>query len=187
MHIKTNSTQHLIEKSDLEKLSTYFKDALNNPIILRWSVYFNLAIYFLFRGQEVHHQLKLDLFTFHTDENGEYAMIRHENQPKTHQTALENVEMNVDKRMYATGTDTCPVKMFKLLIEKNDESATCLFNKYTSDAVSLPNSTSKWFINAPLQKTSAGQLGYHIYIYTGHCLRATVIQHLMMKDTRPDT
>lgn len=122
------------------------------PIILRWSVYFNLAIYFLFRGQKVHHQLKLDLFTFHTDENGEYAMIRHENQPKTHQTALENVEMNVDKRMYATGTDTCPVKMFKLLIEKNDESATCLFNKYTSDAVSLPNSTSKWFINAPLQK-----------------------------------
>lgn len=60
--------------------------------------------------------------------------------------------MNVDKRMYSAWTDTCPVKMLKLLIEKTDESATSLFNKYTNDAVSLPDSTSKRFVNAPLQK-----------------------------------
>lgn len=66
-------------------------------------------------------------------------MISHEVQQINHQGGLEHVEMNIDKRMYATGTDTCPVKMLKLLIEKTDESATSIFNKYTNDAVSLPN------------------------------------------------
>lgn len=93
--------------------------------------------------------------------------------------------MNVDKRMFATGTDTCPVKMLKFLIEKTDESATSLFNKYTNDALSLPNSTSKWFINAPLQKRTFSNFMKDIskadglsQIFTGHCLRATAIQHL---------
>lgn len=57
---KATQHKHLIDKSDLEKLSTYFKDALSNPIILRCSVYFNLAIHFLSWGQEFHHQLKLN-------------------------------------------------------------------------------------------------------------------------------
>lgn len=68
---KPTQHKHLIEKSDLEKLSTYFKDALNNPI---YCVGVFIHNDFLSRGQEFHHQL-MNSFTFHTDENGEYVMI----------------------------------------------------------------------------------------------------------------
>lgn len=81
-----------------------FEDALNNPIKLRLSVYFNLAIHFLSRNQEFNHQLKLNSFTFRTVEKGEYAMISYEIHTKNNQGGLKNVEMIVVKRMYSTGT-----------------------------------------------------------------------------------
>lgn len=59
---------------------------------MSWSVYFNLAIIFHSWCQQFYHQLKLDSFTFHIDENGKYAMIRHKIQQKTHQGGLEIVE-----------------------------------------------------------------------------------------------
>ena len=127
----------------MEKISTYFKDAPLSPIILRQCVYFQLSIHFVSRGQEFHHQLKLDSFQFHSDDTGEYVTLKHETQQKNHQGGLGNVEMNADKRMYATGADTCPVKMLKLLISKTDGSASSLFNQYMKEAVSLPKSSSK--------------------------------------------
>ncbi|XP_062585459.1 uncharacterized protein LOC134247142 [Saccostrea cucullata] len=116
----SKSTQHkdLIEKCDMEKNSTYFKDAQLNPIILRQCVYFNIAIHFISRGQEFHHQLKLDSFSFQSDDTGAYVTLSHEIQQKNHQGGLGNVEMNTDKRMYATDTESCPVGMLQLLIEK---------------------------------------------------------------------
>lgn len=74
---KPTQHKHQIEKlENLEKLSTFFKDALNNQIILRWSVYFNLETHFLSRGQKIYHQLKLNSFAFHIDENDQYAICK---------------------------------------------------------------------------------------------------------------
>jgi hypothetical protein len=49
---------------------------------------------------------------FNKDENGiEYVSIAHETHQKNHQGGLyEDTEETEDKRMYATGTSTCPVK-----------------------------------------------------------------------------
>jgi hypothetical protein len=184
-HGTLKSTQHveLMDKSDLEKISTYFKDATVNPIILRQCVYFQLSLHFMSRGQEFHHQLKLDSIQFHTDNTGEYVTLKHEMQP--HDPPGGIAERNADKRMYATGAAGCPVKMLKLLIRKTDDSASSLFNRYTKEAVSLPKSSSEWYLDAPLSKrtfsnfmkdiSKAAGLSRH---YTGHCLRTTAIQHL---------
>lgn len=77
---KPTQHKHQIEKlENLEKLSTFFKDALNNQIILRWSVYFNLETHFLSWGQKFYHQLKLNSFAFHIDENDQYAICNMQN------------------------------------------------------------------------------------------------------------
>lgn len=73
---------------------------------------------------EFHHQLKLDSFEFNEDETGEFVVLKHETQQKTHQggitLAARAVEGHTEKRMYASPHSTCcPVKLLKLLIEKN--------------------------------------------------------------------
>ncbi|XP_061191035.1 uncharacterized protein LOC133199206 [Saccostrea echinata] len=175
------STQHkeIIEKSDLEKISAYFKHALLNPIILRQCVYFHLTVHFICRAHEFRKDLKIDSFTFHIDDNGEY--VNHEIRLK----GVRNAEITMDKRMYATHEDTCPVKMLKLLIDKTDDCASALFNNYRKDAMFLPRSTSKWYKDAPLTQRTITDFMKDISkaadlsrIYTGQCLRATAIQHL---------
>ena len=48
----------IIEEEDFSKISDYMSSAAANPIILRQSVWLNLAIHFVSRGLEFHHQLK---------------------------------------------------------------------------------------------------------------------------------
>ncbi|XP_061190313.1 uncharacterized protein LOC133198205 [Saccostrea echinata] len=177
----TVSTQHkeIIEKYDLEKISIYFKHALLNPVILRQCVYFHLAIHFICKASQFHKELKLDSFTFHADDTGEY--VNHE----IRQKGVRNAEVTIERRMYATHKDTCPVKMLKLLIDKTDNCASALFNNYRKDAVCLPRSTSKWYKDAPLTRRTITDFMKDISkgadlsrIYSGQCLRATAIQHL---------
>lgn len=128
---KPTQHKHQIEKlENLEKLSTFFKDALNNQIILRWSVYFNLETHFLSWGQKFYHQLKLNSFAFHIDENDQYAICK--------------------IYMIWYGYRYMPSENVKITNSEN-WWIRHLFNKYTNDAMSLPKSTSIWFINAPLQ------------------------------------
>ena len=71
----------IIEEEDLSKLFNYMSSASANPIILRRGVWLNLAIHFVSRGLEFHHQLKRNSFDFKFDENSkEYVTINHETQ-----------------------------------------------------------------------------------------------------------
>jgi hypothetical protein len=75
-----------------------------------------LAIHFVTRGIEVHHQLTPNSLKFENDEYGmEYITLNHETlQKTTHQGGIdENLKETSDKRMHATGTNTCPVKYVK--------------------------------------------------------------------------
>ena len=79
----------------------------------------NLAIHFVSRVLEFHHQLKINSFEFQFDELGkEYATTNHETQQKKIQGGLSKDEAPVDRRMYATGDENCPVQALKLLISK---------------------------------------------------------------------
>ena len=69
-------TKHkdVIPVSDLSKISTYLYEE-NNPIALRFRVWFILSMQFVSRGL----QLKINYFVLKTDENGnEYVALAHE-------------------------------------------------------------------------------------------------------------
>ena len=184
------TTQHRqpITKSDMEKIHTYFKNAPNNPVILRQCVYFHIALHFFTRGQEFYHQLRLDSFTFHTDESGEYAVLNEETPLEGNQGNARNT-LNCGRRMYATGGDTCPLKMLKLLIEKTEETAQFLFNKYRTENLCNLIPTLKWFHDAPLSKSTfatfikdIGKGAKLSRVYTGNCLRLTALENLSEAD-----
>ncbi|XP_033739255.1 uncharacterized protein LOC117326606 [Pecten maximus] len=137
---QSKPTQHktIIEGADLIKISTYLEGAVVSPIILRECVWHHLSLNFITRGMEFHHQLNTDSFEFHTDDSGEYVTIKHETKQKNLQGGLSSSECSSGKRMYATGTNDCPIRMLKLLLEKTDKSATSLFNQYNRDALGNP-------------------------------------------------
>jgi hypothetical protein len=152
---------------------------------LRLAVWYNIAIHFISRGLEFHHQLKLDSFEFNVDEEGSrYVCLTHETKQKNYQGGLQNTEALHDKRMYATDSKACPVKMLEFLISKTDPNASHLFNKCNKDALA-GNSLgfSIWYTAHPLQQRTFGNFLPDICKsagcskrYTAHCLRATAIQ-----------
>jgi len=58
--------KNVIELGDLLKISTYLHSEIN-PVVLRFRVWYNLAIHFSSRGLEFHQQLSLNSFHFNTD------------------------------------------------------------------------------------------------------------------------
>ncbi|XP_021359223.1 uncharacterized protein LOC110454170 [Mizuhopecten yessoensis] len=176
--------KEIIDQDDLEKMSSYFDAAPYSPVILRQYVWYVLAVHFLSRGMEFHHQLKPDSFVFESDSSGEYATLSHETQQKNIQGGLSHSGEN-GKRMYASGNSKCPVKMLKRLIEKTDPTATSLFNQFDKSAVMKPIESAIWYTNKSLSKRTFAKFMSNICVaakidkkYTPHCLRATAIQFL---------
>ncbi|XP_061191033.1 uncharacterized protein LOC133199203 [Saccostrea echinata] len=181
--IHSTIRKEIIPKSDLQKISKYLETAYSSPINLRLSLWYILAVQFVRRGVEFHHQLNIDSFDFKTDEDGrEYACLYHEtklkNNPEVH---ARNERLMSDTRMYATKSAICPVKMLKFFLSKTDGDATKLFNKYERDAVNCPKGNKIWYNSKPLYKGSfrkflpdiCEQVGCKRY--TAYCLRATTI------------
>ncbi|XP_062621664.1 uncharacterized protein LOC134283231 [Saccostrea cucullata] len=171
--------REIIEKSDLEKMASYFKHALLNPIILRQCVYFHLTVHFICRAHDFRRDMKIDSFTFISDDSGEY--VNHEIRLK----GVKNAEITIDKRMYTTDEVACPVKMLKLLIAKTDNGASALFNNHRKDSMCLPRSMNKWYRAAPLTQGTMSRFMKDISRgaglsrdYSGQSLRDTAIQHL---------
>lgn len=177
--------KQIIEQSDLMKISNYLSNAPSSPVILRQCVWYQLAVNFITRGNEFHHQLKTDSFVFHNDDYGEYVSIKHETQQKNFQGGLTSTHNISDKRMYATGGTICPVKMLRLLINKTHKNAESLFNQYNKETLCNPRDNEIWYTPKPLAKRSYLHFLSDICkasrvetMYTPHCLRATAIQHL---------
>nr|XP_022306586.1 uncharacterized protein LOC111112973 [Crassostrea virginica] len=179
-------TKHkaIIDEADLRKIYSYLQGAKTSPIILRQAVWYFLAVHFVSRGMEFHHQLQRNSFEFHEDESGKYATLKHDTLQKTFQGGLtSNDDQSTEKRMYATNDPSCcPVELLTLLIEKTDKNASFLFNQYFRDSAI---DADKWFAAKPLSKrTFASFLGEICTAagvqkkYTPHCLRATAITYL---------
>ncbi|XP_033726736.1 uncharacterized protein LOC117316304 [Pecten maximus] len=182
---QSRATKHkdIIELADLTKISSYFERVEFSPFILRRCVWFNIAIHFVTRGLECHHQLSTNSFEFKSDESGiEYVVMSHETRQKNFQGGLTNTEASYDKRMYANNKSNCPVKMLRLLLEKTDPNSTALFNQCVKEAIFKPEENKYWYNSKALGKSS-----FSCYMpdiskyanctkrYTAHCLRATAI------------
>ncbi|XP_069131278.1 uncharacterized protein [Argopecten irradians] len=187
--LKPTNHKEIIDKMHMERISTYLSNCSTNPIILRQNVWFNLSIHFVTRGMEFHHQLSTNSFTFHKNEplDSEYVTINHSTQQKNYQGGIHSDEAPQDKRMYSTGTASCPVKMLKLLISKSDtvDGPCALFTQYKRNAVESPSTHEFWYTRKPLSKRTFSNFLADICKsagvdkkYTPHCLRATAIQFL---------
>ncbi|KAL3874896.1 hypothetical protein ACJMK2_037850 [Sinanodonta woodiana] len=108
-------TQHyqLISLDELGKINAYLQKS--DPVALRFKIWYLLAIHFVTRGIEFHHQLTTTSLKFEYDKSGmEYITLNHETLQNNHQGGVDaKLEETSDKRMYATGTNTCPVKSVK--------------------------------------------------------------------------
>ncbi len=92
------------------------------------------------RGIEFHQQLTQKSFRFNKDENNvEYVTLIHETKQKNAQGGLASDDAPSDKRMYATGLDSCPVQALRLLIETSDPNSEALFNHCNKDALISPD------------------------------------------------
>lgn len=177
-------TKHkeVIPVSDLNKINTYLFSA-HNPVILRYRVWYHIAIHFVTRGLEFHQQLNLKSFVFKKDENDrEYASLSHETKQKNWQGGLDTREASSDKRMYANISEKCPVKDLKLLIEKTDPTAESLFNHCSKDASISPDERI-WYTTKSVKQyqfsrfmSDVSRNSGCLKLYTAHCLRATAIQ-----------
>ena len=175
-------TQHkeVISAADLSKIDGYLVTN-QNPVILRHKVWYDLSVHFVAKGLEFHQQLNLKSFEFLKDENDvEYVILSHETKQKNHHGGLLNEKTPLDKRMYATGSQSCPVKSLKLLIEKTPLESTSLFNHCSKEALESPDSEQYWFKNKAVKPYQLSKFLSDICQnakcskpYTVHCLRAT--------------
>ena len=144
-------TQHhqIIPDEELLKINAYLQR--NDPISLRFRVWYLLAIHFVTRGIEFHHQLSPSSLKFESDQRGhEYVTISHETHQKNHQGGLTEVSAEtVDKRMYETRESDCPVKAVTHFLAKTDPSAKSLFNQCSKDALKNPDIHSLWYTATP--------------------------------------
>jgi hypothetical protein len=175
----------IIGKKDLIKIDTYLNSSVQNPVILRYRVWYNLAVHFCTRGLEFHHQLSLNSFDFSVDEDGnDFAYINHETKQKNHQGGIDTDVADGEqakKRMYARPDEThCPVKLLHMLIDKTDPSAVSLFNHCSRD-----DSSVTMYINKSVKQYQFSRFMGDIsrnsvctQNYTAHCLRATAITAL---------
>jgi hypothetical protein len=59
-----------------------------------------------------------------------------------------------DKRMYATGTSTCPAKLLHSFLSKTDPKAISLFNECNRDALRAenPETVAIWYSDTPVKQ-----------------------------------
>ena len=60
-------------------------------------------------------------FAFSTDDNGIESVTYEENPTKTRQGGLRKKQRVVQPKMFATGGQRCPVKLFKTFLERRPE------------------------------------------------------------------
>jgi hypothetical protein len=180
-------TKHkeIIDLQDLQLINAYLNNNAKNPVLLRLRFWFNLAIHFVSRGLEFHHQLNLNSFDFHVDAEGdEYTTISHETQQKKIQGGIMCAEAPADKFLYGNAVDqnVCPVASLKMFISKTDPNAKSLFNRCIKD---LNVNDAVWYTCQPLAKRTYSGFMTDLFkqakcskIYTAHCLRATAIQKM---------
>jgi hypothetical protein len=88
------------------------------PEILIQTIWWLLTQHFGLRGRQEHHQMKMNDFRISRDDNGiEYVEFA-EGPTKTRQSGLNTKQRSFQPRMFATGTDRCPVELFKEYVSR---------------------------------------------------------------------
>lgn len=114
---RPNKSRSLTSKDEKE---LWDKQSLgnHNPQVLVQTILWYLAQYFGLRGRQEHHSMKEEDFTFGSDENGKEYVEFVENPAKTRQAGLKAMPRSFLPKMFSTGDDNCPVKIFKEFLSR---------------------------------------------------------------------
>ena len=175
----------IISESDLIKISSYLNVNNPNPIILRYKVWYDLAIHFV--SPDFHALLTPKSFHFKFDDmNKEYVTLTRQAKEKIYCGDIESEEGPYDRRMYETNDlVTCPVHALRFLLGKTDPQATSLFNCCSKAALQTPEIEAIWYVKKPVKNYLLSRYLRDITKqakcsrqYASHSLRATAIQIL---------
>ena len=181
---RPNSSQPLTWE-DEEKLWSLGRLGNTTPESLLHTVWFQLTQHLGFRGCQEHKQAEVDDFIFGMDENGsEYIMYDESKPTKTRPGGLRKKKRSQIPRMYATGGERCPVKMFKELLFHRPESMKTSGPLYLS-TIKNPQSTV-WYKEQGMGKNRIGEIMKRIVEntelatkkLTNHSGRKTVVKKL---------
>ncbi|XP_072029996.1 uncharacterized protein [Amphiura filiformis] len=166
-----------ITTEDLSKMFDTKVLSMNNPQSLQRLVFFQCQYFFCRRGREGLRDLKRDSFAIKQDASGkEYITMTFNEHQKNHPGTLnETYQMN--KRVYETGEDNCPVRAFKLYLSKLHPSCEWFYQRPKRLA-----SGAIWYDNIPVGHNTIGNMMTNIskaanlsQIYTNHSIRAAAI------------
>ena len=139
-------TQHkpIIPSADLKLIKVYLQK--DNPIALRYRIWYIVSTEFVSRGLEFHPQLNRNSFTLQKDENGlEFFQLTHEVKEKQNQTGITN-----GKRMYADDPENCPVRNIQYYLERCHPDAEKLFCQINKLAIESPEMAATWYTTKPV-------------------------------------
>ncbi|KAK7089520.1 uncharacterized protein [Littorina saxatilis] len=182
-----DETKHYpnIAESDLTKLRSDQAFDLNDPTQLQEKVWFDLQLHFARRGMENTRSLKASSFAIKTDDMGkEYAYLKHAECTNNHPGKMSDTNYKTKKRMYANGTATCPLKSFRLLLEKRNKENDVLYQKPRTGRKFNPTQ-DVWYLKsvrghntlAVMMPRISQRLGLSER-YTNHSVRATTVSVL---------
>ena len=165
-----------ISDTDMKKLYSSTVFSIDQPKSLLRKVFFELMLFLCRRGQENLRLLTKSSFVVKKDENNmEYIIRNIDELDKNHRENDINCDGGV---IIATGKENCPVKSFKLYLEKLNPKLEALFQRPKANAPSH----GPWFDGQVLGIKSLEKLMKEISIdaglsisYTNHSIRATCI------------
>ena len=176
-------TQHkkAIPFHDMQKLYQSGVLGLQDPVALQNKVFVELSLHFARRGREGLRELRKDSFRIEVDASGkEYVCMAYHEKEKNHQGGdVTGVKVNEkEAAMYAVDTDDmCPVKSFKLYLEKLNPG--CVSFYQTPNMQGFKKS-GIWYKSCPMGVNAIGGKMADLSkkaklsrVYTNHCLRAT--------------
>ena len=175
-----------IEEDDMKKLRLYFDR--ENPEKLQQEIYFVMVYYLGLRGREWIRRVNRKQLSFETDSKGnEFAVFKGlEAMLKNYQPKLSKTESDpTDGSIYSTDNlSTCPVTALKLFLHRLPEGEFFFYKPITNWKFS-----DYWYNpKLPLGVNTIGSLMSIISkhaglskMYTGHCIRSTVVTNLFNK------
>ena len=111
-----------LSRVEEEQLWEYGRLGANNPTSLLYTNWWNLTQHLGLRGCQEHTSMMVEDFVVKISAEGRKFVEFNENLTKTRQSGLKPKKRTTKPKMFATGGDRCPVRLFELYMSKRPAS-----------------------------------------------------------------
>ena len=132
-----------------EILWAYGEFGSETPRALTQTIWWLISQHFGMRGRTEHHGIRIEDFLIESDENGQEFLKFIEGMTKNQAGGLNHKARSVHPKMYSTGGDRCPVKLFKLFKFKRPISLRDSGPLYLG-IIDNPKNSEIWYKKLPM-------------------------------------